>query len=330
VSGDYEIRPFRDGDLESLLATYNAVFAQDGARPRTRAEWSWAFERNPAGRRIWVAVAGGEVVAQYAALPTRMRVDGNDLTALHVVDSMVHPEHRAGARQPGLFVLTARAFLDAHGGRGRDPLHYGWPAERAWRVGRRLLDYEVVRTQNAMVADLAALAPGGGPLPAGVRAIERFGPEFDALGERCARDVGATALRGAAWLDWRFADHPRHDYRALACGAGSELEGLAVWRPAELGMPGLAVLVEWLVPVGRRDVAAALLAAVAVEARAAGRTSLALWCPEWSPWCAELQERGFLVQPTDYLTTARSWLRGQDLPWLRDHWWYQLSDTELV
>ena len=83
-------------------------------------------------------------------------------------------------------------------------------------------------------------------------------------------------------------------------------------------------------PQGADDAAAALLSAVAAEVRAAGLDALVLWCPEWSPWCADFQERGFRVQPTDYLTTARSWARRYDLVWLRDHWWYQLGDTDLV
>lgn len=338
MNDDYEIRPFRPGDEESLLETYAEVF---GGRGRTRAEWAWAFERNPAGRRVWVATHGGRVVAQYAALPARMRVGGRDCTGLQVVDSMVHPAHRSGARQPGLFVRTARAFVEACGGPEREPLHYGWPVERAWRVGRRLLDYEVVRAQNAMVADLDGLIGGraGGALPAGVRAVRSFGPRFDGLGFRCAARVGATALRSGAWLDWRFADHPARAYRALALeqhaglpgsAEAGEPAGLAVWTRADLGIPDLALLVEWLVPEGDVEAGAALLEAVALEARAAGLRTLALWCPEWSAWCAELQERGFLVQPTDYLTTARSWWRAADLPWLRDHWWYQLSDTDLV
>jgi hypothetical protein len=288
---------------------------------------------------VWVATFRGEVVAQYAALPAHLVVDGRDCTGLQVVDSMVHPAHRSGAPQPGLFVLTARAFFEACGGPDRDPIHYGWPVERAWRVGRRLLDYEVVRAQNAMVADLDGLLAGraGGELPAGVRAVHRFGPRFDGLGLSCAARVGATALRSGAWLDWRFADHPGRGYRALALEGGSgggqgdgEPAGLAVWTRAELGIPDLALLVEWLVPEGDVEAGAALLEAVALEARAAGLRTLALWCPEWSLGCADLQERGFLVQPTDYLTTARSWWRSADLPWLRDHWWYQLADTDLV
>ena len=330
MKNGYEIRRFRPGDEASLLETYNQVFAADGELGRTPEEWSWAFEKNPAGQRIFVALAGGRVVAQYAALPVAMRIEGRTSTALHVVDSMVHPAHRSGAQQPGLFVSTALAFCEAYGGAEGDFLHCGWPVERAWRVGRRMLDYEIVRVQNALVGSAAELTGRGAALPDGVRAVERFGSEFDALGERCAADVAATALRGAAFLNWRYREHPRRSYRALVAGAPGSPEGLAVWRRAALGPIELAFLVEWLVPTGADDAAAALLSGVAAEVRAAGLDALVLWCPEWSPWCADFQERGFRVQPTDYLTTARSWSRRYDLVWLRDHWWYQLGDTDLV
>ena len=137
-----------------------------------------------------MALADGRVVAQYAALPVHMRIDGQSATALHIVDSMVHPAHRSGAQQPGLFVSTARAFFEAYGGAERDFLHFGWPVERAWRVGRRMLDYEIVRVQNALVGSSGELAGRGAalpPLPDGVRAVERF--------ERRVRRPG-RALRG--------------------------------------------------------------------------------------------------------------------------------------
>ncbi len=336
MSVDYEIRAFRPGDEASLLETYNRVFhagdsaggGRTEAGPRSADEWSWAFERNPAGRRVFVALDGDRVVAQYAALPTRMLVEGQECTGLHVVDTMVHPEHRSGARQPGLFVLTARAFFAAYGGLERDPLHFGWPVDRAWRVGRRLLDYEVVRVQNAMVAELADV--GGLGHSAEVEVIERFGPEVDALARTCANEVGASTYRDADHLNWRIVDHPRHAYRCLGVGSGGARDGVAIWRRADLGVPNLGVIVDWMVPLDNVDQATALLERVADEARAEGLTTLALWCPEWSPWCAWFQERGFRVQPTDYLTTARSWSRRHDPIWLRDHWWYQLSDTDLV
>ena len=341
MSDDYEIRPLqpdRPGEVDSLLETYAAAFGGGGegrGAPRTREEWSWAFEHNPAGLRSYVALRRGRVVAQYAALPVPMLVDGRGCTGLHVVDSMVHPEHRAAASQPGLFVRTARAFFDAHGAPDRDPIHFGWPVERAWRVGRRLLDYEIVRVQNALVGDPDAAGTQGPP-----EGVDGFTPGpgsgfdagFDALGRRCAADVGASALRSGAWLDWRYAKRPGAGYRALCVrGSGAEPAGLCVWRPDErFGVPGLALVCEWLVPLGETAVAEALFAALEADAAGAGRGTLAVWCPEWSPWCTWMQERGLFVQPTDYLTTARSWWRHADLAWLRDHWWYQLGDTDLV
>jgi len=74
AAAKYDIRPFRPGDEEGILATFNAVFGENDPSfvPRTRAEWDWAFARNPAGRRIWVAECEGVIAAQCAALPYRV------------------------------------------------------------------------------------------------------------------------------------------------------------------------------------------------------------------------------------------------------------------
>ena len=50
--------------------------------------------------------------------------------------SMVHPDHRRGLKRPGLFVETALPFFEAYGGKDRDWVHYGWPVENAWRIGK--------------------------------------------------------------------------------------------------------------------------------------------------------------------------------------------------
>ena len=60
------------------------------------------------------------------------------------------------------------------------------------------------------------------------------------------------------------------------------------------------------------------------------RIHLVTLFPEWSPWFAHFQERGFLVHPTDYALVARNFDPRFDVHWLREHWWYQLSDSDLV
>ena len=61
---DYEIRAFRPGDERSLLATFNQVFGERDPAfvPRTIEQWEWAFLRNPAGTRIWLALQEDQVV----------------------------------------------------------------------------------------------------------------------------------------------------------------------------------------------------------------------------------------------------------------------------
>jgi len=48
---------YRPGDEESLLETWNLVFAREGGQPpRSREEWEWAFRRNPAEKTVqnWI------------------------------------------------------------------------------------------------------------------------------------------------------------------------------------------------------------------------------------------------------------------------------------
>ena len=268
--GGYEIRRFRAGDERSLMQCFHAAFPKPESERRTHAEWSWAFERNPAGQRIFVALRKGAVVAQYAALPERVWIDGSERVFAQIVDSMVHPDHRRGLKRPGLFVDTARAFFEAFGGVDRDWVHYGWPVPEAMRVGRRLLDYQTVRTQNVLV--LTGPLPQREP-PAAVERLRRCDHELRWLWDRCAADFGASPIRDAEFFEWRFAAHPRHAYVPL-CVRDPEgvLRGYAVYRKADWVLPDLGLVVDWLVPPAEPEVAELLLIALRARARARRRS----------------------------------------------------------
>ncbi len=328
--GDYEIRELELRDVDSLLECFNAVFSRDDAsfRPRTRAEWSWAFEQNPAGRRAFVALDGEHVVAQFAAIPERVWVDGRERVFSQGVDSMVHPDHRVGLKHASLFVATARACFAKYGG-STDVAYYGLPVDAAWRIGHRMLGYELVRTELALVRELASAPPSA--MPSGVAEIARFDEQTKWLWDRCADELRVSAIRDAAHFNWRFVDHPRARYTCL--GARDEhgvLRGVAVFRRAKFVLDDLGVLVEWLVPSGEPEVADALLAALVECARRERSSALAALVPPWSSWFAWFQERGFLVHPTDYRLASVTFGRAHDEAWLRENWWLQLSDTDLV
>ena len=326
---EYELREYRDGDLESLLECFNLVFRENNPAhvDRTREEWEYLFTRNPAGRRVFVATWEGRVVAQYAALPITVSIDGEPRTFAQIVDSMAHPEHRAGLKRPGLFVQTALPFFEAYGGLEKDWMHYGWPVDKAWRIGRTFLKYEAVRTQTVLARepDVAARTP------AEVELLGRFGPDAHALYERCARDWGASAIRDEGYLDWRFVQNPFHEYVLLGVrdGAGS-LRGYAVYRFGDWKLPRMGIIVDWLVPPEETEVGELLRRAVDSRASADRASAVSLFLPEWSPWFERFQDWGFTLWPTDYYMVGRNFHPRLDMRWLRENWWYQLADSDLV
>jgi len=326
----YEIRPFRPGDEEGILATFNLVFGENDPSfvPRTRAEWDWAFARNPAGRRIWVAECEGVIAAQCAALPYRVILDGRPASFTQGVDSMVHPDHRKGLRRPGLYVETAYPFFRQFGAWDADLLHYGWPVEPAWRIGRTFLGYEIVRTQ---VIHAREVDPGPTAAPEGVVRVQRFGPEARALYDRCSAHWGASTIRDDAFLNWRFLERPGFQYHVFAVpGADGALRGYAVYRRADRPYPGSGLLMDWLVPEDDLEAARLLREAVLAQARADGAQAVLVVFPEWTPWNLRFQEWGFRLHTTDYLLIGIIQSPRYDTWWLRQNWWYQLVELDVV
>ncbi len=328
--GEYVIRRLEPGDEASLLETFNHVFAIDRPdfRPRSAEQWQWAFRRNPSGTRVYVALHQGDVVAQYAALPYRVSVDGRDSCFAQTVDSMVHPAHNRGLKHPGLFVRTALAYFDEYGGAERDLVYYGWPLPAAWRVSQRYFDGHIVRTQPALVRE-----PGTGPreMPPGVERLERFDGEVERLYERCRSDWGASTVRDASFMNWRYVDHPTVEYVPLGVRADDgSLRGVAIYRFDDWLWPDMGMVVDWLVPPAEREAGELLHEAVQARARGDGALTVAAIFPEWSPWFVSFQEWAWRVCPTDLFLIARSYDPRYDALWLRESWWMQLGDSDLV
>lgn len=326
---DYEIRPYREGDAASLLESFNLVFAAGpGFEPRTLVQWEWCFRRNPAGTRIFVAACGDQVVAQFAGFPLRVWMAGSERTFVHMQDSFVHPAHRGGLKRPGLHARTALAFFEHFGGSDKDLAHYGLPIESAWRIGSAELGYEMVRTQHVLARETA---PGPSELPPGVERLARFDHQARWLYDRCAGAWGASAIRDAAFLNWRLCDHPSRDYECLGVrDAAGVLRGYAAYRRGRWVLPDMGLLADWLVPPDEPEVGELLLAALEACARRDGVAALAGILPEWSPWFERFQARGWLVHPSEYVMAVHHFVPRWDALWLRENWWYQLLDTDLA
>lgn len=336
----YTIREMSARDDDSALEAWNEVFARgQGANPRTEAEWRWAYEENPAGRRAFVALAEDRVVALYAARPVRVDVEGVEQTFGQIVDSLVVPAHRAGLRRPGLFVEVGRGFFDSYGARRRDVAYFGWPVEAAWRAGERFLSYGMLRPELLLARDLGGIEdatpradlPEREALPAGVEWIERFGDDAHELYTRCKGDWGASAIRDARWLEWRLRPRPGVSYRKLGVrDPQGALRGYAVQRTGAFPAEGTSVVVDWLVRPDDHEAARLLVEALVTLSRRDGALALTTLVPPWSDWFAWFQSQAFRVHRSPLVLSARSFGADHDLDWLRERFWYQWIDSDLV
>ncbi|MCI0587094.1 MAG: GNAT family N-acetyltransferase [Planctomycetes bacterium] len=336
-----EIREYRPGDEDAILACFNRVFARENPRfvPRTLAHWHWKYRDNPSGNRIFVAVTEeGEVAAHYAALPARAIFRGRPVTFHQGIDSMADPRFRRvglargadGERGPSLFAQTGRRMIERWGLSGVDQFGYGLPIPIAWRVGKDWMGYEVIRTLLLLFAEVGKEDRGGGGRGVEVEEVADVPAEADRLWERAAPEWEAATVRDARYLRWRYVEPPDLRYRiALARGAGGDLRGLAVYRQGEFSDRDQGLLVEWLVPRGEEEAARALLS----WARACARPDsdrLAAVVPETSPWFLFFQREGFLVEGTKYILVGRNWVGPEDATWFRKNWYFTLGDFDVA
>jgi len=321
----YEIRRYRPGDEGAVLETFNRVFAEGHPEfePRGLDEWRWQYEENPAGMRLGLAMAGDVVAASFASQPNRVLADGREVIFCQIIDSMTHPDHRRGLKRPGLFVETARWTMADYG----DPVFFGYPNREAWRMGRRFLNYDFVRQQSVLVRELGPLSPS---VPAEVEEVTSFGPEVARLDRRCAAEWGASVVRDEAYLNWRFARNPRFTYRIFVVREGAELAGYAVYRQGDWPLPGVGLLVDFLVPSGSLAVGELLSQAALAAARADDVAMVVQILPEWSPWSARFQEWHWRHFATDYVMGGLIQSPLFDMYYLRDRWWYTLAEMDLV
>lgn len=330
---EYEVREYRPGDEHGILEAFNRIFAKVDPSfvPRTLEQWRWQFLGNPSGLRIWLCITPqGRVLAQYAGVPQRMRIEGEPACFSQSVDSLSDPEFRRGLAKVPLFVQAGKAYDEHYGGTGplKDTLMWGLPVPAAWRIGKKQLKYEYLRTQNKLVVAASALAHLRG---AGVELEERadFPAEIDAFERAFGARYGCVAVRDAAQLNWRFHGDAKRRYRIALARRGGAIAGYAVQRVGHFDGRDDGLVCDWFAPVEDAAVRDELLGWLCRATLEGGAEQLAAIVPDTSAEWLILQDLGLRVRPTRYFLVGWSFSRRHSLRWLWRHWYYTLGDTDL-
>jgi hypothetical protein len=135
--------------------------------------------------------------------------------------------------------------------------------------------------------------------PAGVLAIdaiERFGPEHDALWEAASQQIECAVVRDASYLNWKYVDRPGGSYHRLGIRLNAELVATAVivlHEPDDAYRYRRAVLVDCVLAPGDRRAARAMLEAIRGHCEALGADAIHAYVM-CEPLQKELKRFGFI------------------------------------
>ncbi len=220
-----------------------SLLARVGTTQLTDEEFSWWFDRNPSGEGIVsLAVDQGDVVGVAAMSFFKTRLDGVETRLAIPVNVATDARYRG----QGVFSTLQQENEEAAASSG-SPLTVTFPNANSYPIFIRRLGWldlprlrlwaRPLRASGVVRYVLGRAGEQGGMRPPDpgprtlegfeVRAIERFGPEMDALGARAAEGYGSHFTRDAAYFNWRYLDSPR-DYRCFGAYRGDEFVGVAV------------------------------------------------------------------------------------------------------
>lgn len=346
-------------DAVKILDLRRAAFGEvDPVRLRPEV-WRWQFADNPAGPG-WIRLAddAGAVVGQYAAIPTRFRIDGVERILAMSCDTMTHPDYQ----KQGIFVTLARELYAEIAERSGVTSVWGFPnaASHPGFVGKLgWFDVEELPTwvkplrsrsvlqrylrSGALAGALGAVADGvyrlvtprpRSPRRCRVEPVVAFDERFDQLWARHRDPARVVQVRDAAFLRWRFGTVPAFGYEPFEVVVDGRLEGYVVLRTLTLfDLPFAAVVDLFPCPIVDAGVTREVLSAAQLRAAERGAAFLTALLPP--AHARHLTGFGFLRVPG--FLNLRRWILGcrcaaGDEPVLRPiaNWWVTYGDADIV
>jgi len=253
----WQIRRYREGDEKQILRLRHLVFGDLDPVRISSSAWNWQFLKNPAGKAFCcIAEESGIVVGQYAAIPTRFLVQGQEMLLAFSCDTMVHPAYR----KEGIFVHLASDLYRWMESECRISTVWGFPNEVSlpgftkhlgWNkltvFPLRVIPIRPLATLKShfQLPKRAKLSPslkrkspafgkineiGEKPHDLQIEPISHFDAEFDELWNRNKTLAPVMQIRDSIYLNWRYLGLPTFGYRPFAIKCRGRLTGYMVMR----------------------------------------------------------------------------------------------------
>jgi hypothetical protein len=355
---------YRPGiDDAEVLALRSEVWGAD--HPHTSSQFlEWLYQRNPAGRGTGVILRSEGRPIGFSGINQRLMTwKGETVHAAHGVEYMVSPAVSGGlsGRYALRIVLQWNEVASSNGNR----FGFSFPNPKSLRIQTSprtgwkqvfspSLFVRVLRTIRFVEPVIPAVPPavatvlargfsvwqslrrGRHPRPPGApKRIECFDERCDELWEKVRPSIIMGECRNAAYLNWRYRDHPLYRYAAYGWELKGELVALVVTtRRTLFGIPSL-LIVDMLPPHGGDGAVTALLDHILAEARQEGVQIAGALAPPSSALAQTLRVSGFAsvpkkLSPKPFVLVAHTLGHPDGLESNPDSWYLTWGDTDVV
>jgi GNAT superfamily N-acetyltransferase len=288
------------------------LFERSFGRPLPADQFEWRYVANPVGD-VLAAVErdeDGALIGNYSASPCVLGVEGERVRTALSMNTMTDPAH-AGK---GIFTRLAEELYAHMAATGYELIwgfpniqsHYAFMTKLAWR--------DIYEVPTLVLAEPKA--------DGDVQRDDDFALDY---GDGLLPDRPVQVAKDAAYLRWRYADHPVNTYANVVLAAGDRVEAHCVVKAYGNGLD----LVDFRAPDA--DTGRALLEAVLAHAAATGATSVQAWLPRHDPVRAAFERRRFVNEAPITYFGGRSLVRGRLSELFGDfgRWYLQMGDSDV-
>jgi len=312
-------------------------------------------ERMPGRERAplrHVLMDGDIVAGTLGHMPVEFLVGGKRISARYTHDLLVDPEYRGGGLGK-VIVGHARELGDFYPG-GM------WMTGACWKIHQTcgfddvaelvtltaVLDpasFTARRNFSPLKAVVGRAGLGVKRMQALQRArkivagahnsivtLDRMDPAHDPAWLELAATYDITRVRDAAYVNWKYADHPVLDYRVVVASEAGKPSGYLVWRDAPAGLAEQrAVIADFLVARNDARTLEELVARVLLDAAAEGIDAVAITSTQ-SFAVEAVQRLGFVAGGGRNSWVIANWKGVMPAEWVTDleRWHMCMGDSD--